>query len=289
MSDTRIPSSIDGIKRHAKALNRDHGVPHQTALNLVAKQAGYDNFTHARHVLERSSGKPPTATPPPASGLSDFHQRTLAAWIAAVDLVDPAQAQTLIWSSSTEIIEALGPFMGRNFNHAHLPTGGGNDILRVQRSTEVGCLDLVLSERHIYRVRPDRLILERIASDPGESFLLLELANLAPSDVYEDEDDTHEDIARRLAYGQEEVVELAPGDFARRSIWDDGALGHDERGREIPLPDTARLVTRWFGGKILFVSKGSLWNGDPGTYDGRHNRAQSSDIRSVIERSLAPA
>jgi hypothetical protein len=63
--------------------------------------------------------------------------------------------------------------------------------------------------------------------------------------------------------------------------------GPDENGDEIPVPDDARLTVRWLRGKVLLVAKGSLWNGDPAAYDGRHNGMTAAQIRITIERSLA--
>jgi serine/threonine-protein kinase len=79
---------------------------------------------------------------------------------------------------------------------------------------------------------------------------------------------------------------VAPADYVSREIWDRGFL-HDENGDEIPIPDNARLVMRLLQGKVLLVAKGSLWNSDPATYDGRHNTMTAAQIRRIIERSLA--
>jgi len=38
--------------------------------------------------------------------------------------------------------------------------------------------------------------------------------------------------------------------------------------------------------KAMFMAKGSLWNGLPATYDGRHAKITASDIRKIIERSI---
>ena len=82
------------------------------------------------------------------------------------------------------------------------------------------------------------------------------------------------------------MLELAPSEYVERYVWDQGHLGYDESSREIPLPDDARLMTRWFDGKILFVTKGSMWNGTPATYDGRHDTMSAEQIRAMIERAL---
>ena len=149
------------------------------------------------------------------------------------------------------------------------------DILAVAVSaTEAGCLELKTAPNTIYLVKPRLLELEYINQSPHDSFLLLTLDALKPTGLYEE------------VGGQEEVVEIEPGEYCERGIWDQGYLYHDENGYEVPLPESSRLVVRWMGGKLLFVAKGTLWNGRSETYDGRHNKMTSGDIRRFIEREL---
>jgi hypothetical protein len=173
------------------------------------------------------------------------------------------------------IKEALQPFMGSNRNHAHLPTGGGFDFTHVENSAEVGCLSFTVEEQMADIVRPRSLTLEYFPAAPHQSFLLLELDGLVASGVNNYSSDH-----------KEEVVEYPRGTYLNRDLWERGYLRHDENGREIPLPPESRLVTRWLDGKILIVAKGSLWNGDAGTYDGRHNAMTAFQIREIIERAL---
>lgn len=208
----------------------------------------------------------------------EFHEECRARWDEAVKSVaGSGKVDKLQWQSPTEMISTLSPFMGENRNHAHLPSGGGRDFLSVARSTEKACLDFDVSKRSVYIMKPAKLTLELIDS-PGQSFFLLELDHLAPSGLY--------DTDRERPRLSEEVVELADGDYENREVWDRGFLDIDANGIAIPLPGEARLAVRWLSGKVLFVAKGSLWNGDPGTYDGRHNSMTASEIRGVIEKSL---
>jgi hypothetical protein len=93
-----------------------------------------------------------------------------------------------------------------------------------------------------------------------------------------------------VAFATFSMVEILPHErgegLDNRLIWDRGFLDHDENGDEIPIPRHARLTVRWLQGKVLLVAKGSLWNSDPATYDGRHNGMTAAQIRSTIERSL---
>jgi len=221
--------------------------------------------------------------------LDDFHESSRAAWDAAVASVisGPAAPASIVWHGHEAISQALAPFMGENRNHAHLPTGGGLDFLSVGPSAEPGCLEFMVGDRVVEIMKPRSLTLERIDS-AGNSFLLLELDNLDPSGVYdtdENESDGDND-AEHAELSSEEVLEVAPADYVSRDVWDRGFLDHDETGDEIPIPDDARLAVRWLKGKVLLVAKGSLWNGDPATYDGRHNGMTAAQIRRTIERSL---
>ncbi len=200
-----------------------------------------------------------------------------AFWSGAITrMVGSNPPATATWRGFDSICEALQPFMAQNRNHTHLPSGGGFDVLAVGRAAERNCLELDIGDKLVLVVRPEALTLEHIPQSPIDSFLLLELAELQPVKG-------HEHVYR----GCEELFELAPGQYIEREVWNRGYLRHNENGYEVPLPDEGRLVSRWLGGKLLIVSKQSCWNGDPGTYDGRHNTMNAARIRSIIERSLA--
>lgn len=293
MSTKGRPSSLDGIKRFAKQIARDRGVKHHRALDEAAILAGYQNFAHAQRALANQP-TPPTAAPPPPpqpkpDALQEFHKLARAKWIAAVDAINPSQAASMSWAGCDAIAHALRGFIGPGGNHAHLPSGGGLDYETMAFSRELECLEFGVGGSSVHIAKPERLTLERIDQAPAQSFLLLELGQLAPSGAYEpsDDDDGNKRL-RVLRRDHEELLE-ADGEYFNRSLWDQGFMGHDERGREIPIPKNRRVVSRWRRGKILFVTKGSLWNGTPSTYDGRHNRMSPVEIRAMIERSLAAA
>ncbi|HZH10674.1 MAG TPA: hypothetical protein VEZ24_09935 [Microvirga sp.] len=213
--------------------------------------------------------------------ISEFHTRSLAAWIESIQsVVGPDPSYSTTWQGRADIVRVLSAIMGSNGNHTHLPDGGGLDFESVEPASEAGCLDFSPDKGVVYRAKPGVLTLEWIDSDPRQSFFLLDLEDLDPSGVYPPRE-PREDDEDRFFY--EELVEVTPGgSYYPRRIWDDGLLPN---GRD--LPDDARLVVRMMGGKLLFVAKGSLWNGSPDTYDGRHARMSSASIRGVIERTVA--
>jgi hypothetical protein len=285
MSTRGRPSSIDGIKRHAKAITKSTGLKHARALDQAAMDAGFQNVAHAHRMLAAPPSRPDSRE---GYFLEKFHVERRAAWIAAINSVNPGHASTVKWESLQSIQNALEPFMGHASNHGHFPTGGGLDFLSVASSNERGCLEFSVGESVAYVAKPKRLVLERIGQAPAESFLILDLAQLAPSGVYQTSEE--ESVSERTSLrrqSQEELVELSPGKYLDRGVWDEGNLGYDESGHEIPLPESARLIVRWLRGRILFVCKGSMWNGDPSTYDGRHDRMTDREIRQLIERSIA--
>lgn len=282
------PSSIDGIKRFAKLIKAEKGFQHTSALNEAATLAGYQNFAHAKRALA-SKGKPapgrqistpPSQERPKTMTNDDFLANARETWVRSIDAAaGPGDSHSVTWRGPAEISRALSHVMGSGRNHAHLPGGGGMDITAVEPSSERGCLDLRVGRRTIYRVKPDRLVLERIQSRPVESFLLLELEELGPSGAYP-EDESAERAAR--PFPTEEYVEGGDGELYERSTWDGGVTPDGD-----PLPDGSRLVVRFMRGKVLFVSKGSIWNGWSATYDGRHSNMSAADIRSIIERIVA--
>ncbi|WP_262273969.1 DUF5623 domain-containing protein [Pseudomonas aeruginosa] len=55
------PSTIDGIKRLAKAIKRESGLAHHAALEEAARKAGFQNFLHATRAITKSSDPSYTA------------------------------------------------------------------------------------------------------------------------------------------------------------------------------------------------------------------------------------
>jgi hypothetical protein len=206
--------------------------------------------------------------------LEELHNNIAERWTESIESLNTKQESTT-WTNLEEIKRAIEPFLGTTLNHAHFPTGGGLDFLRLIPSRETDCLEAATSERAASVFKAEKLTLEHFPKRPQESFLLLELAPLAPSGVYE------HDIK-----GHEELLDVPGQGYMERYIWDQGYLNHDERGHEIPIPQDAKLISRWLEGKILIVAKGSIWNGTPAKYNGEHNRMSAAQIREQIERVI---
>lgn len=52
------PKTLDGIKQLAKKLKKACGCSHTEGLEMAARQAGFENYTHARKQLEDKDGNP---------------------------------------------------------------------------------------------------------------------------------------------------------------------------------------------------------------------------------------
>jgi len=286
--------TLAALKRRAHHIKTKSGVTHAEALRLAAVEAGFQTYVHAQRTLP--VGSDATAAPIPERRsdrrrLSPFQAEARSRWETAI--ADPAlgrMAETRIWEAPSKVLRILDRVLSQTHNHALLPRSGGLDLLGARRSNEEGCIELQISEGRGHVVRPGALRLETFIDAPAESFFLLDAKPLEPTDIDDDPDaseaDRREIRAWRLGRAREEVLELEPGDYVPRSIWDEGRLGFDANGEEIPLPPSARVIVRWLGGKIMIVSAGSLWNGAPGTYDARHERMSPERIRSAIQWAL---
>ena len=204
-----------------------------------------------------------------------FETRNKRAWqIAIARCMGKEPPSGREWRDLNQIIDVLRPFMRRDLNHVLLPGGGGLDFGKVELSREFGCVEFTVEDRVVYLARPTRMVFEYVRRAPEESFIMIDLGRLNPTGVN-----------RNTSAPHEHLVEIGD-EYLSRSLWDQGNLGYDIEGREIPLPDDARLVVRLLRGKLLIVAKSSLWNGDPSTYDGRHSTMTTDQVRSVIENSL---
>lgn len=52
------PSTLGGIKRHAKQIKKSDGLPHHVALDIASQKASFSNYAHARHQLENQTTIP---------------------------------------------------------------------------------------------------------------------------------------------------------------------------------------------------------------------------------------
>ncbi|WP_433949945.1 hypothetical protein [Brevundimonas bullata] len=287
-------ATVASLKRMAHHIKVEEGVTQSVALDRAAQRSGYENYAHARRMISARLGDAAGGVPPqrpPARRVTAFQSEARGKWERAV--VDPLLgplSPTRTWDDVDAIVRVLNRVLGATDNHALLPTGGGMDLKGAARSQERGCLELRIRDRHVYVVKPRRLVLESFPDALAESFFILEAdpLDLVPIDDERFDDDYDREIvlARRREGGRQEVLELEPGVYQSRAAWDEGILGHDGDGEEIPLPSSARLMVRWLRGRFMILSTGSLWNGVPATYDGGHDRMTDKMIRDAIQYAL---
>ncbi len=290
--DNLHPESIEGIKRLADRLQRRFDLPRNEALDAASRRGGFNNFTHARRAIadgDRQILASARQRRDANRSRQEYRSRTKREWSASVEAVaiDP---RSTVWTENYAIIEAIAPFLGEGRNHGFFPTGGGNDFTDVRPSSERGCIELMVGEL-AYILRPRRLRLERFADDLPESFLFLELDELAPSGVYGPRDtDEFETVTdpmlqrslRRLR-DSEELVDIGGGHYLEREAWDRGYVDHYDD----PLPRHARRVQRLLRGNVMIVCKAGIWNGIRATYAGQHNQLGADGVREALERLMA--
>lgn len=207
---------------------------------------------------------------------NEFHAEVAQRWESAFNELGLDGQNSKSWVGSAQIQSKLAHLIMKSTNHAHYPTGGGQDWESISITQERDCLAISISDRSVDVFRPIKMTAEYFPESPQESFVLIELDHLDA------------DQCQKPFEGlSQELVELPNDGYVNRVIWDQGFTGYDAYGHEIPIPEDARLVSRWLGGKILLVAKGSIWNGTSATYDGCHNDMTSEQIREIITRSMS--
>ncbi len=203
---------------------------------------------------------------------NSFHLRNQRQWFEIQTQLFPASIpQRVIWESKSDIIKIL-KIVGSipSLNHMFFPNGGGMDLEDCRESVEEGCIELDCGYTEI--VKPKRLIFESFNYDHEWNYLRLELNDLEPSGVYENNEDS--------VY--ESVSEISSGQYEDYSIVE----YFSDYKEEYNLTEKSRLVTRWFKGSFVIFCKRSTYNSISATYDGRHNKFTSDEFRSYIGRSI---
>jgi YD repeat-containing protein len=216
--------------------------------------------------------------PSDADRASKFRVAALTRWEKLLRRIFPDGIPVRYrWDDLDEIIRVLDIIGSVELtNHIFSPHGGGLDLTGAERAPEPGCVELHYGGSADVS-KPAGLFFESFGEDKLEwAYFRLENRTLKPSGVYEElYFDTHE-----------EVTHLGGGEYAPRAIWDQGNLGYDEDGDEIPLPSEAKPVFRNFSGAFVIFAKGSIYNNDPATYDARHNKMSGEKFRMYIQRNI---
>ena len=178
------------------------------------------------------------------------------------------------WTNAGEIVAILNKISAPDLCYGFYPDGGGNDLLGAKHSRESNCIEMNLGSKQTGNVvKPLSLDFHSFSGEADEwAYFRLETNELEPSGIYD-----------KLSFDLEELTELPDGQYRERSAWDSGVVGHDENDHEIPLPKGSRLVVRFFKGSFVFFAKGSLYNKNTGTTDGRHDKVTAAQFRTHIK------
>ncbi|MBU5353197.1 serine/threonine protein kinase [Paenibacillus barcinonensis] len=177
------------------------------------------------------------------------------------------------WTRSFDVIDILNKIGKASIsNHTFFPERGGLDLTSAKESNEQGCIEVNFdSLTHILNVK--KVKFQSFPGAPLEwAHFRIITSPLKPSGIYEN-----------LRSNFEELTETTPGNYIHQKYSDHG----EYQGK--PLPHTARSLTRMFGGDFVIFSKGSLYNANSGTYDGRHNKLGEErflkHLRAAIEHT----
>ena len=202
----------------------------------------------------------------------DYRQVSLGDWDALQNYLFAAYVpQRAMWTRIEDIVAVLNLLaQSAALNHLFGPGGGGLDLQGARFSSEPDCIELSFHPKIAEIVKPKRLIFESFPGFSEWSYFRLETGELSSSGTY------------NTVTTYEELLELEPGTYVPRSIYDEGHLGFNEDGQPIPLPKGARIVTRQFKGSYVVFAKASHYN-EIDNYRGDHNNFSSDDFRNQID------
>lgn len=151
-------------------------------------------------------------------------------------------------------------------NHIMFPGGGGLDLMGAELAAEEGFI-AVNADNTINILKPQCLYFESF-SDPRWNYFFLEAEEAKPVE------------SLPISYwGEQNLVEDFPGHYV---CADDSIYGVYDYDSGKPLPQGAKIVTRFCRGKFLIVFKTGTYNYIQATYDGRHNVMSNDELRSYF-------
>jgi serine/threonine-protein kinase len=199
----------------------------------------------------------------------DFEKRSKSEWLDIQNSLSPsAMPRTVIWEDIDDIITILNVISEHEqVNHTLLPGGGGLDLEGAKLSYEEGCIELNF-DGHAHIVKPKRLIFECFQGYSDWNYFRLETEGLELIGTY---DHIRDD---------EGLTEIEPFVYTDYECFE----FDDFNGER--LPASARPVRRTTKGSFLICLRTGIYNADPSTYDGRHNKINPTEFRNYIEGSI---
>ena len=235
-------------------------------------------------LLQRATANDPTDRPQMSEVATElrewlkrsasFQHTSLGDWkhvqTALFPLSVPSRAE---WRDLPDVIGILN-LLAENakLNHAFAPEGGGLDLSGAVPSHEVGYVELRFETSIAVVAKVERLLFESFPGADDWAYFRLECAPIPPSGTYES-------VAGRF----EELLELSPGKYCDRSLYEQGFVSRDPNsGEPIPLPKSARVVSRLLGGAFVVFAKASGFNAAD-SYQGMHDRLQTLQRRVIAD------
>jgi serine/threonine protein kinase len=205
--------------------------------------------------------------------LENFSERNLVEWTELTQKLFPLGAPSrTTWTQIDAICAVLSEVAEvPALNHMFYPSGGGNTITSVSRSSEDGMIMLHIGEKIAEILKPKKLTYEHFNGDTHWNYFRLEAELIKPTGI---------EGALDSDGISETLTEITPGVYYPYLHWD----YNDFNGQ--PLPETARPVTRYLKGSFVFFSTNSAYNNTSETYDARHNKMTEELFRSYIERHV---
>ncbi|MGP2833094.1 protein kinase domain-containing protein [Serratia nevei] len=199
---------------------------------------------------------------------NNFIQRNLTEWFEIQNLLFPYSTPNSVeWTKNDEIIKILNLIAERkSLNHMFYPSGGGNDLVRVEQASEKGFIALIPYERCAEILMPKKLSFESFGHDPEWNYFRLECEIIEPTEI-------PGPISSSAM--EEYMIEITPGNYIPPDYWD----VYEYKGQ--PLPETARIISRYIKGSFVFFCKSSTYNRIGLTYDAWQNVGEE-EFRKLI-------
>lgn len=203
----------------------------------------------------------------------DFRTKNLEAWERVLNSIfSAAIPERKVWTDRRSIITILRKMSVRDLTHVFFPDGGGLDLDGAKEGVEPECIELDTGIPTI--LKPRELAFESFGDEHYEwAYFRIEAIPLAPSGVY-----------KTLEGPYEELTEIRPGNYIVRSALDAGE--YEEGGRVRRLPESARGLMRYLSGAFVIFAKGSLYNRNPHTYDGRHAKMTAKEFHAHVAKAI---
>lgn len=172
------------------------------------------------------------------------------------------------WRKPQDIVNVLNILSNLPlYSYLFFSDGGSLDYERAELSTEQDCIDIVTHQHIIYRIKPSALKFESFNHCVWNYFLLeLDKQEIA--------------VGAEMSGQEERVVEDYPSHYVSAEYSQYWVYDYDSG---VPLPDEARVIHRYLGGKFLIVLKFGPYNSITQTSDGRHGNCSSDEFRKYIE------